>query len=112
MVDLQLIWDLHKSEVFKVGRALGVPESILIAPPSADLWEGQVSWEGTWSLRSLAVAHDVVVGLSVHLPMDGWSVEVTANDLPVSYLAARRRTKTRWVSRMTSLSCSPVPTYP
>jgi NAD+ synthase (glutamine-hydrolysing) len=30
--------DLHKSEVFKVSRRLGVPESILVAPPSADLW--------------------------------------------------------------------------
>jgi len=41
VVDVQLIADLHKSEVFKVGAALGVPSSILIAPPSADLWEGQ-----------------------------------------------------------------------
>jgi NAD+ synthase (glutamine-hydrolysing) len=40
-VDLQLINDLHKSEVFKVGEFLKIPESILNAPPSADLWEGQ-----------------------------------------------------------------------
>ena len=40
-VDVQLIADLHKSEVFRVGRELGVPESILAAPPTADLWEGQ-----------------------------------------------------------------------
>ena len=40
-VDVQLISDLHKSEVFKVGKYLGVPNSILDAPPSADLWEGQ-----------------------------------------------------------------------
>jgi len=40
VVDVQLIADLHKSEVFKVGTALGVPQSILVAPPSADLWEG------------------------------------------------------------------------
>lgn len=39
--DIQLIHDLHKSEVFKVGRYLGIPDSILNAPPSADLWEGQ-----------------------------------------------------------------------
>lgn len=39
--DIQLIHDLHKSEVFKVGRYLGLPDSILSAPPSADLWEGQ-----------------------------------------------------------------------
>ena len=32
---------LHKSEVFTVGRALNVPESILRAAPTADLWDGQ-----------------------------------------------------------------------
>jgi len=41
VVDVQLISDLHKSEVFAVGKVLGVPNSVLIAPPSADLWEGQ-----------------------------------------------------------------------
>ncbi len=40
-VDVQLISDLHKSEVFKVGKYLGVPNSILDAAPSADLWDGQ-----------------------------------------------------------------------
>lgn len=40
-MDVQLIADLHKSEVFEVGKALGVPSSILNSPPSADLWEGQ-----------------------------------------------------------------------
>jgi len=41
VADIQLINDLHKSEVFAVGRELGVPESILVAPPSADLWNDQ-----------------------------------------------------------------------
>lgn len=41
VVDVQLISDLHKSEVFKVGKFLGVTESILNAKPSADLWEDQ-----------------------------------------------------------------------
>jgi NAD+ synthase (glutamine-hydrolysing) len=41
VVDVQLIADLHKSEVFAVGRALNVPQQILSAAPSADLWEGQ-----------------------------------------------------------------------
>ena len=36
VVDVQLIADLHKSEVFKVGALLGVPQSILSSPPSAD----------------------------------------------------------------------------
>lgn len=41
VVDVQLISDLHKSEVFKVGKELKVPDSILHAPPTADLWDGQ-----------------------------------------------------------------------
>eukprot|EP01134_Creolimax_fragrantissima_P003791 CFRG3791T1 len=41
VVDVQLIADLHKSEVFKVGYELNVPKSTLIAAPSADLWDGQ-----------------------------------------------------------------------
>ena len=40
-MDVQLISDLHKSEVNKVGKELGVPDSILGAAPSADLWDGQ-----------------------------------------------------------------------
>jgi len=41
VVDIQLISDLHKSQVFAVGRELGVPHSTLSAAPSADLWDGQ-----------------------------------------------------------------------
>lgn len=40
-VDVGLIWDIHKSEVFKLAAYLGVPQSILAAPPSADLAPGQ-----------------------------------------------------------------------
>mmetsp|Transcript_30483 Transcript_30483/g.76523 ORF Transcript_30483/g.76523 Transcript_30483/m.76523 type:complete len:302 (-) Transcript_30483:187-1092(-) len=41
VVDVQLIADLHKSEVFQVAKHLGVPASIVEAAPSADLWAGQ-----------------------------------------------------------------------
>lgn len=41
VVDVQLISDLHKSEVFKVGVELGVPNATIDAAPSADLWDGQ-----------------------------------------------------------------------
>ena len=40
-VDVQLISDLHKYQVLQVGVVLNVPESILTAAPSADLWDGQ-----------------------------------------------------------------------
>ena len=40
-VDVQFIHDCHKSEVFQLAKYLGVPNSIVNAKPSADLWEGQ-----------------------------------------------------------------------
>lgn len=36
--DKNLIGDLHKSEVFKLAKYLEVPDSVLVANPSADLW--------------------------------------------------------------------------
>ena len=39
--DVQLIHDLHKSEVKELARYLGCISSIVDAPPSADLWDGQ-----------------------------------------------------------------------
>ena len=44
-VDVGLIWDLHKSQVFEVAKYLKVPNSVLIAPPSADLAPGQTDEE-------------------------------------------------------------------
>lgn len=41
VVDIQLISDLHKSEVFTIAKYLGVPQSITDAAPSADLWDNQ-----------------------------------------------------------------------
>lgn len=40
-VALQPIADLYKTQVRELSAAMGVPESILSKPPSADLWVGQ-----------------------------------------------------------------------
>ncbi|GET91505.1 NAD+ synthase, putative [Leishmania tarentolae] len=45
VVDVQIISDLHKSEVLLVAEVLGVPESTLKAAASADLWEAQTDEE-------------------------------------------------------------------
>lgn len=39
--DFQLLIDLHKSEVYKLAKYLGVPKSIIDAKPTADLWHNQ-----------------------------------------------------------------------
>lgn len=41
MVDLQIISDLFKSEVYAVARALGLPQSVLDAIPTGDMFDGR-----------------------------------------------------------------------
>ena len=68
VVDVQLISDLHKSEVFTVGRALGVPSATLDAAPSADLWDGQTDEE------ELGLTYDFIelfTGMYLPLGEDG-----------------------------------------
>ncbi len=40
-VALQPIGDLYKTQIRQLSAALGVPQSVQIKPPSADLWPGQ-----------------------------------------------------------------------
>ncbi|MGE5391652.1 MAG: NAD(+) synthase [Deltaproteobacteria bacterium] len=40
-VDLQLLGDLTKKEVYELARYLGIPDVIINKPPSAGLWTGQ-----------------------------------------------------------------------
>lgn len=42
MVDLQLISDIHKSEVYQVAEYLGVPEDITRSIPQGDMYHGAV----------------------------------------------------------------------
>lgn len=41
MVDVQILSDLHKSEVYAVARALNVPTSILQATPTGDMYDAR-----------------------------------------------------------------------
>jgi NAD+ synthetase len=41
MVDLQLIADLHKSEVYRVARALNLPKSVIDVTPTGDMFDGR-----------------------------------------------------------------------
>jgi len=45
MTDLQIISDLHKSEVRAVAQLTGVPSAILRATPSGDMYDGRVDEE-------------------------------------------------------------------
>jgi len=65
VVDVQLIADLHKSEVFLVGQELGVPNSDWAHfPPSADLWEGQTDED------ELGMSYDFVELYTEYLGLD------------------------------------------
>lgn len=45
MVDIQLISDLHKSEVYKVGKYLNVTDAIMNAVPTGDMYDGRADIE-------------------------------------------------------------------
>lgn len=45
MVDLQPIADIHKSEVYKVAKYLGVTDEIINEPPTGDVWDGRTDHE-------------------------------------------------------------------
>jgi len=57
--------ELYKTEVRRLAQVLGVPDSILSKPPSADLWEGQTD-EG-----EIGVTYDVIDRLLGRLVDDG-----------------------------------------
>jgi len=40
---LNPIGDLYKQQVWQLARSLGIPETVVAKPPSADLWPGQTS---------------------------------------------------------------------
>lgn len=45
LVDVQLISDIHKSEVYKCSEILGVPKSIMEVTPNGDMYDGRVDTE-------------------------------------------------------------------
>lgn len=45
MVDVQLIADLHKSEVYACAEQIGVPDSVLDAVPTGDMYDGRTDEE-------------------------------------------------------------------
>jgi NAD+ synthase (glutamine-hydrolysing) len=74
---VQVIHDLHKSEVFKVGAVLGACESILVAPPSADLWQGQTDED------ELGFSYDFIelfTELSTHDDRQAWIDSLDGED--------------------------------
>lgn len=63
-VDILPITNLTKREVYQWGEILGVPESILVRPPSAGLWEGQTD-EG-----EMGVTYDAIDDYIEGKPVD------------------------------------------
>jgi NAD+ synthetase len=45
MVDLQIISDLYKSEVYSIGQFLSIPDSIMNVSPNGDMFDGRVDEE-------------------------------------------------------------------
>ena len=75
-VDLSPIADLTKSEVYALGRELGISDGILQAPPTDGLWEDNRTDEGQ-------------IGASY--PELEWAMQFTAENGDESLLNARQR---------------------
>lgn len=83
-VDISVIWDIHKNEVFQVAKYLHVPESILNAPPSADLYPDQTD-EG-----ELGVSYDMVRLVYYSLDNSDWVSELS-EDAIQQFIAEKRK---------------------
>jgi NAD+ synthase len=65
---LEPLGDLYKSEVWEMARLLGIPEEIVVQPPTADLWEGQtdegelgISYDTADRILSLLVERELSI---------------------------------------------------
>lgn len=64
MVDIQLISDLHKSEVYQVARRLGVPASVIDATPTGDVFDGRTDEE------MIGASYDFIELYTLYLALD------------------------------------------
>jgi NAD+ synthase len=90
---IQPIGDLYKSQLRAVATCLGVPESILDKPPSADLWPGQTD-EG-----ELGAGYDDLDRILYALVDRRWSVErclAAGLDAPLVAWTAQRVARTEF----------------
>lgn len=64
MVDIQLISDLHKSEVYRAARYLGVPASVIGAIPTGDVFDGRTDEE------MIGASYDLIELYTLYLALD------------------------------------------
>ena len=62
-VDLQLISDLHKSEVYQIAEVLGVPSAVAEAPPSGDVFDGRTDFEMIGTPYDFIELYTIFLGL-------------------------------------------------
>jgi NAD+ synthase len=74
-VDLSPIADLYKSQVYDVARHLGVPQSILDAPPTDGLWS-----DGRTDEEQLGAAYGELETAMEFARTHHWSPETTTDD--------------------------------
>jgi len=82
-VDVEPIADLYKTEVWEVGRILGVPYCIINKPPSAELWENQTDENelGMTYQELDAILKIIISGSKDHLIACGWDNKAVSQDL-------------------------------
>ena len=79
MCDIQPISDLHKSEVYRMARYLGVPESVLNETPKGDVWDGRVDEQ------MIGAPYDFVEYFTGYV-LDHSPPHATIHTIPAQYL--------------------------
>jgi len=71
MVDLQPISDLHKSEVYAIADTLGVPQEVIAAPPSGNVFDGRTDEEMIgapyWFIELYLLAKEQAFDIGEHI---------------------------------------------
>ena len=84
--DVTPLANMYKTEVRQIARIIGIPEEIIVKPPSAGLWEGQTDES------DMGITYNDLDGILFDMEQDRSDVQI-ANDtnLPKEKIAEIRR---------------------
>lgn len=76
-VDIEPIGNLYKTQVIKLAKYLGIPDSIINKPPSAGLWKGQTDED------EIGMSYSLIDSILVNVLDEKNPISTTANYLDI-----------------------------
>ena len=87
-VDIQPIGDVYKTQIYELARYLGIPNPIIIKPPTAGLWVGQTD-EGELKMK-YDILDQILMGLECKLPTENIQREAHVTKAQVQRIRTMR----------------------